>query len=293
MDMVKLRDAGYCNLKLLLTFLVIYGHLIEPEIWQSQGLMAQYKGIYLFHMPLFCFLSGLFLSGGKACVNQLKKMLPLYFILQWLAVLLGNGEAKPSTPWWHLWYLLSYCIWLGSGWLWFRFGKRGWTVPLLILSVIAGCTAGYFPAIGRVCSLSRTFVFFPYFWIGLLCNPGFPWKRLRLPGIAALILYHMGGRIPVTFLYQAQPYGEVENGFWLRLLCYLLGALLCLFFLAFIPARRFPFSKAGANTLPVYLLHAPVVVFLREKGIPWMLYPVVAVIILYVTYKPLQWFSGL
>ena len=41
--MVKLRDARFCNLKLLLIFLVIYGHLIEPGIYQSEVLMTQYK----------------------------------------------------------------------------------------------------------------------------------------------------------------------------------------------------------------------------------------------------------
>ena len=51
--MVKLKDARYCNLKLLLIFLVIYGHLIEPAIYQSKVLMTQYKWIYLFHIVLF------------------------------------------------------------------------------------------------------------------------------------------------------------------------------------------------------------------------------------------------
>lgn len=30
--MVKLRSAYYCNLKLLLIFLVVWGHLLEPDI---------------------------------------------------------------------------------------------------------------------------------------------------------------------------------------------------------------------------------------------------------------------
>lgn len=39
--MVKLRQAGYCNLKLLLLFLVLYGHWIEP---QAQAL-EQYRSV--------------------------------------------------------------------------------------------------------------------------------------------------------------------------------------------------------------------------------------------------------
>lgn len=58
--MIKLREARYCNLKLLLIFLVIYGHTIETQIWHNTVLMTQYKFIYLVHMPLFAFLSGLY-----------------------------------------------------------------------------------------------------------------------------------------------------------------------------------------------------------------------------------------
>ena len=35
--MIKLRNAYYCNLKLLLIFLVVFGHLIEPQISVSDG----------------------------------------------------------------------------------------------------------------------------------------------------------------------------------------------------------------------------------------------------------------
>ena len=129
--MVKLRDARYCNIKLLLIFLVIYGHLIEPGIWQSKVLMTQYKWIYLFHMPLFCFLSGLFLNDSKACARQLIKMLSVYIVLQVLAVCFGKDKVKPATPYWHLWYLLSYCAWAGFGWLWFRFFGRKGTVSFV------------------------------------------------------------------------------------------------------------------------------------------------------------------
>ena len=134
--MVKLRDARYCNLKLLLIFLVIYGHLIEPGIYGSKVLMAQYKWIYLFHMPLFSFLSGLFLNDRKACGRQFIKMLSLYIVLQALAVFFGNGKEKPLTPYWHLWYLLSYSMWAVLGWLWFHFCGHKGKLAVLALTII-------------------------------------------------------------------------------------------------------------------------------------------------------------
>ena len=296
--MVKLRDARYCNVKLLLIFLVVYGHLIEPGIWQSKLLMAQYKWIYLFHMPLFSFLSGLFLNDSKTCGRQCTKMLPLYIVLQALSLWLGNGKVKPLTPYWHLWYLLSCSTWAGLGWLWFRFFRRRGKITVLILSVLVGCLAGLHPDIGREHSLSRTLVFLPYFWASLVWDPRFSWERLRLPSLAALCIVIIvmgvwGDHLPVTFLYQAAPYNKQGNGIALRLLCYLLGVLLCLFSLSWTPMRRFPFTRAGADTMPAYLIHAPIVLYIRKLNMPWPCYPVIALAILYTIYKLLQWHSRL
>lgn len=296
--MVKLRDARYCNLKLLLIFLVIYGHLIEPGIYQSKVLMTQYKWIYLFHMPLFSFLSGLFLQNSKACGRQIIKMLSLYIVLQTVAVLLGNGKVKLLTPYWHLWYLLSYSAWAGLGWLWFRFFRGKGRIVILTLSIFVGCLAGLHPGIGREHSLSRTLVFLPFFWMGLICNHQFRWERLRIvsvPAIAVaiLVMLQWGDRISAVFLYQAAPYGKLCNGVELRLLCYLLGTLLCMILLAFIPRKRFPFTRAGADTMPAYLIHAPIVLKIRELDILWPYHLLISGAILYAAYKLLQWHSRL
>lgn len=298
MEMVKLRDARYCNLKLLLIFLVIYGHLIEPGIWQSQALMDQYRWIYLFHMPLFSFLSGLFLNESKSCGRQFWKMLLLYIILQAAAVLLGNGRVKPLTPCWHLWYLLSYSTWVGLGWIWFRFCKGKGKFIVLVCSIVTGCAVGLIPSIGREHSLSRTLVFLPYFWMGLICDPQFPWEKLRPVALAALgvvaaVMLSGGNKISVVFLYQAAPYGSIENGIPLRLTCYLLGTLIGLILLAFIPMRRFPFTRAGADTMPAYLIHAPIVLYIRELDIPWPCHLLITDVILYAVYKLLRWHSRL
>lgn len=296
--MVKLRDARYCNLKLLLIFLVIYGHLIEPGIWQSKVLMTQYKWIYLFHMPLFCFLSGLFLNDSKTCGRQCVKMLSLYIFLQTLAVFLGNGKAKPLTPYWHLWYLLSYSTWAVIGWIWHRFCRGKGKYIILLCSVLAGCLAGFDTEIGREHSLSRTLVFLPFFWMGLICNPQYQWEKLRMVGLAALaiaiaVMVWWGDHISAVFLYQAAPYGKIEDGVQLRLICYLLGTLICVFLLSFTPMRRFPFTRAGADTMPAYLIHAPIVLYIRELDILWPCLLLITAVILYAVYKLLRWHGAL
>lgn len=294
--MVKLRSARYCNLKLFLIYLVVYGHWIEPYIWTVPQLMTQYRWIYAVHMPLFAFLSGLFIRRKEDCAGQIKRLLPLYIFLQILAVLLGGGLVKPLTPWWTLWYLPSCCAWMGAVWLWLRFGrgKGGWLV--LIAAVILGCAAGYCPQIGRAWSLSRTLVFFPYFWAGVLCRSDYPFQRLLPAGILCLglavwLMNGFGAKLPTIFFYHAALYGSMENGFWLRLVCYCIGGCLCLFLLSAVPDRRFPFTRAGADTMPAYLLHAPLALVLREWEMPVYAYPALAGLLIFVIYKLGQWKS--
>jgi len=57
--MVKRRQAKYCNLKLVLIFLVIFGHMIEPLN------LRMYHWIYAFHMPVFAMLSGMFSTKNR------------------------------------------------------------------------------------------------------------------------------------------------------------------------------------------------------------------------------------
>ena len=296
--MVKLRAANYCNLKLFLIFLVIYGHLIEPGIYRSEVLMLQYKSIYFVHMPLFCFLSELFLRSEKDCVSQLKRAFPLYAVLQMLAVVLGGGKVRWLTPWWHLWYLLSYAVWLCLAWLWFRHcGGRGRCL-LLICSAAAGCLIGYAPSVGRLLSLSRTVVFLPYFLAGVFCRPSMHWKRYRIAGIAALalavgLMYFTWDQISAVFLYQASSFTANAHGAALRLVCYLIGGLLGVFLLTVIPTQRLPFSKLGANTMSAYVLHAPIVLYLRKQEVPWPIHLVFAAAFLYLLFVLTRWYGQL
>lgn len=48
------RNGQIENLKVILIFCVIFGHLLEP----LEGGYGLYKIIYSFHMPMFLFLNG-------------------------------------------------------------------------------------------------------------------------------------------------------------------------------------------------------------------------------------------
>lgn len=308
---LKKREADYCNLKFVLTFLVVYGHLIEGRLEESAFLTQVYRVIYMVHMPLFVFLSGFFMKGEMRCRQQMKQMLLYYTALQtgitiW-AALFSEGEYSVLVPVWHLWYLLSLGCMAAVGLLWYRCirrfpkaDKKPVKAGVLIFSVFLGCMAGNISCIGRFLSLSRTIVFLPYFLGGLFCPDHISWRKYRGIGAAMLadfvLLYFILGRcIPTDFLYQAAPYdsGMPAEGALCRLLCYFMACSLGLFLLSFIVQRRVWFSRIGADTLAVYLLHAPIVRMLDKIEMTTELFicvsPFVAFYIIFFLHKAFLW----
>ena len=313
---IKQREIYYCNVKLLLIFTVVYGHMIESLTDSIEPLMQIYRVIYSVHMPLFLFLSGLFQKSRMGCLQQIKRMFLYYAVCQTVVVIVGRmiGEQWSFTiPVWHLWYFFSLGTMAGIGWCWYTaiehwkwLNNTAVKAILLILTVLLACEAGEWNIIGRCLSLSRTVCFFPYFLAGMFCPIRMDWKRrhIRLAGITGLAAYlflyiRMERIIPTELFYQADSYGTlgIEQGPFLRLVCMLLAAALGLGLLTLIPQRRFFFSKLGTDTLGIYLLHAPLIKMMEQIGLPVRIWigvsPVFAVVMMFFIYKLFQWRSQL
>ena len=264
--------------------------MIEPRIETSRGLHFTYWFIYIFHMPMFAFLSGLFLKSGEQCRKQGLRLLKLCGIFQLVVVFAPFGKQNPLIPNWYLWYLLSSGIWMLLGWLWFKYGKEYLKIPVLVCAVILGCSVGYLPWINKVLSLSRTIVFFPYFFVGILCDPeklqkktGWPFALLLLP--LFVLATYWWRKVPVSFLYQADPYGEIGYGWLHRLIAYAMGAGISWAILCCVPGRRFWFSKLGGDTMLPYLIHGPLVLVLWKIPMPWYLLPGMAFVLILFIYQ--------
>lgn len=76
------RDGYYDCLKFVLITLVILGHTLEANL-ESRISLALYNTIYLFHMPLFIFVTGYF---TKKQIDTKKQIRSLLMILETLVV---------------------------------------------------------------------------------------------------------------------------------------------------------------------------------------------------------------
>jgi fucose 4-O-acetylase-like acetyltransferase len=268
------RSQYFDNAKFMLIFLVVFGHVISPLKERDNILNTLYTFIFLFHMPAFIMISGYFAKGYQKkgyLLNAIKKILIPYVIFQIIYSLFYvlNGESTSFhinffQPHWTLWFLMSLFCW---NLLLYFFARLGWYG--FILAVALGIGIGYIDSVGSFLSLSRTFVFFPYFLIGFLLQREQFKKIIRnkfsLPfGIFILIstitIFTIGlPGDPTAWLLGDNSYAgmggkQITDGF-IRALQYTATLLVVFGFLSLIPKNEYKVTIIGERTLYVYLFH--------------------------------------
>jgi len=278
------RNAYFDNAKLLLIFLVVFGHFIEPLTHASNSINTLYTWIYTFHMPAFIFLAGFFAkgSGNLQYIGRFaKRLLIPYVIFQTIYTgyyfFIGKNHWLTDHifyPHWSLWFLVSLFCWH----ILLIVYKRMPAVVGILLSVTIGILIGYFDNIGHTFSLSRTFVFFPFFLTGYWL------KTEHLQLLKRNIFKSISVIVLITFAVAIYYLPDINSGWLLasksyytlgletfgglaRFSVYITSSLMALSVLVWIPERRFSFTKLGERTLYVYLLHGFIVQFFRQNEI--------------------------
>ena len=122
--MNKERDYFFDNLKAVLIFLVVLGHFLLP-IHGESVLVVVKRLIYVFHMPLFVFVSGYFAKkiykNGQYNFKKILYLIKAYIIfviaIQIVYALCGfrdfseiNFFSQSGAPW----YLFAMIVWYHS-----------------------------------------------------------------------------------------------------------------------------------------------------------------------------------
>lgn len=268
------RNYKIDNIKALLIFLVVLGHIYENVTFQTIYFQRQF--IYSFHMPAFVLISGLCFKN-KRCIDIFKSYIYPYIILQ-LAYCLPifykvNGEnftIQLTKPHWTLWFLLS----LG---LWTLFSKilssnKFILIISVIISMIIALLVGYCDEINSFLSLSRTIVYYPFFLLGILIKTHYNEVLTSVINNKTKIIFIILGFVSVYLLYLNRSLFLVENFY--NSVSYLVGGttintriynfILALIFISFLiviinNVKYKLITNIGQNTLSVYIVHALIV----------------------------------
>jgi fucose 4-O-acetylase-like acetyltransferase len=261
-----LRDERIDSIKFCLIVLVILGHTVELGVEKSDTLSKiALDWVYMFHMPLFVFISGYFSRKKTTKVffsSSLSLLEPLLFF-QILSIglrsIIKHDITIESilTPWFVLWYLLSLTYWrtilqvIPN-----KFLKH----PKLIicLSFAVGILGGWLP-FNRFLSIQRTLAFLPFFVLGYYAQN----YKLYLPSKYKFVCFlFLIAIIPIVAFYpeylgdlkQDVPYTGIY-GMTGRIIVYLLSIPMSIAFINTCLNNKI-FAKQGKFTMQYYIYHA-------------------------------------
>lgn len=275
-----MRDTYFDNVKFFLVALVVLGHMaFGPIASRSESFNAMYIFVYLFHMPLFVFVSGYFSKNiGKEDYGQkiISKIIIPYLVFDTIYRLFDNYifdkdfHISIFSPYYQLWFLMSLAIWKIM-------------LPIIIkikysllVSVVIAIAIGYVSNVGGFLSLSRTFVFLPLFLAGyfldkrhleILFKPLVKVLSLIILVVAFLLIYNNERDINKAMIlgnisYKSMGYGEWYAGVY-RSFALIGTVLLSISFLSIVPKRKIPLiSDMGTRTMYVFIFHAFLVQYL-------------------------------
>lgn len=279
-------ETFFLNLRFMLIVSVFVGNAIEPLVPTMSGLHNLYMWIFSFHMPLFVLVTGYFArknlagSGGRRLLMQIGLQ---YIIFQSLYSMLDTTlfhvpgiHHSFFAPYLLLWFLASHACWRLL-----MLGMRRWTTSAQIaFAVGAGIAVGYLQLDGVWFSISRTFVYLPFFVLGYhfsfqtFARLFQKWIKITAAAVSVLLFILLavwGSGIPVGWLYGNMTYTQLGHHEWYagiyRLALYGLQLAASLAFLGWVPYRLSRMTDWGTRTLYVFLLHGFIVRFAAISGL--------------------------
>lgn len=263
------RDYLMDNIKALLLFLVAFGHTLD--VYKGDGGLELYlmKYLYLFHMPMFAFITGYFTKNlDKARNTAAEKCLVPYLIFQGIYVIMAvlmirvglanfNSELFNSSiivPSSAFYYLLAVFFWK----LFAKDMMR--TRAPLVLSLVMGLAVSVTKMEEFHIGYGAVFSLLPFFVLGILCTSDMVEKIRNIPKAAAVLALLIGiwpavmlpyGIHSVRMTYESAGFNDLQ-GILYRIVFYAIavilgGAILCL-----MSNRKTVFSHIGKASILVY-----------------------------------------
>lgn len=276
MEKVKERIYYFDNLKAILIFFVVFGHLLLAFQYDNIYIAKLIDLIYVFHMPLFVFVSGYFSKFDNK--NIVTSFLIPYIFFNFLYGFLFSDEFGFSIIYPHFayWFLISLICWK----LIIKYLDK--VKGIFIISIIIAVLAGTHHEITSAFSFARTLKFLPFFILGYKFNKDWINNIKRVPKlfVGLLILFSF-----LLFLF-AEKYNLINYSLLMKAQYYfisgytdldgIINTVFIVFPLTFlfmfiimylVPRKKILLTYIGKNTMTIFLLHCFIFgVFIRVIG---------------------------
>ncbi len=274
--MTKERDYFFDNIKAVLIFLVVLGHFLLPIHEEGNVLVLIKRLIYVFHMPLFVFVSGYFskriYKDGKYNFEKILYLIKAYilFVVAIQAVYAISGFrsfreidffSQSGAPW----YLFAMIAW----YLMIPLIRKFKPLPVITVNIVLALAAGFFKNVGDFLCLSRILVFGPFFFLGYYMEQPVLEKALHptykkivtaaaLFICAGILLTGSKMKDELGMVYENISYYELDRlweGPFVRLALMIAAFVISWAILFYIPREKTAISFIGQRTMPIYMLH--------------------------------------
>lgn len=259
----KKREYEFDNLKALLIILVVFGHI--SEYLHLKGVFLNINCVlYVFHMPLFIFISGYFSkNSSKLEEKTVKNMLIPFFIFNTIYIFMDEKIVDKNilTPVYAYWYLLSLFFWRL-----FVKAINKFKIPVILL-LLASLYIGIIEEPNRFLSISRTIAFFPYYILGYNMDEvhiekikGIS-KKITIPILIILfvIVFNLPNLEDKIELFKcAQSFQKTGvskfEGIKVRIFQFVISMLISICLINLIPKNKNWMSNIGRKTITIYVL---------------------------------------
>ncbi|ATD55436.1 acyltransferase family protein [Clostridium chauvoei] len=263
------RNYYFDNLKTFLIICVIIGNSLELANPTSVNIHTFILILYIFHMPMFAFVSGYFSKLSRRTTKEkVIDTVKIYFCTQIFYTLFNflilgklNVKLELLMPQWTLWYLLSLIFWyIISDYI---DNYKKWIVCTVILSMLIGLDG----SVGTIASVSRTVFFLPFFIGGRAFKKEYinKLKEHKLKIIIStivvfIILLVLSKETPIELLFEYTNYTWYFERPWfpmfIRGFHYIASVIVGTFIFIIIPQRSMKINILGKHSLIMYITHS-------------------------------------
>ena len=288
----KERIYVFDNIKCLAILLVVIGHAIDFLAKQDGNWLEKslFLTIYSVHMPLFIFISGLFVKPmDKSTAFPKQKVISFVLIgivlrivnsLFRLLIGMKMNYAVMDMYDSFAWFMWAMAVFTSILWLFREYDTK----ILLLLAVTVGCMAGYDKFLGDEFALMRIVVFFPVFVVGYMTTPEMLVKFFSKPWFKVVSALIVAGFVTLFFLNHdiysyLRPMFTGRNSFTVlgdyynygcivRFGCYIISGVFGFAVMCLVPNKNLGFiSYTGSKTLQIYFWHRFFLLLLERFGL--------------------------
>ena len=309
---MKQRIYKYDNVKALLIFLVVIGHMTTDYVSDSFLVRWTTLWIYMFHMPAFVFLSGLVhkryvtedrlpdVTGSQTRMRWDKFWgfflcgYGLKIFLQFTRTLMGQNPTwhwieEPGIPW-YLFVMAEYELLF---YLMRRIDAKAKPWMMITGAFALSAVIGYFPFIGDAFCLARMINFLPFYMIGYYLDAKTFHQMIDRTGYKVVSAVIIAGSVAACRLGPWQMYawrkwftgrrsyefleaifqGTFGWAWLIRLGVWAVAFAIAMSVVTLMPDRNMGYvTTIGSRTLNVYFWHRPVCYLFRNLEVLPKLY---------------------